>query len=210
MVTHSALNVASTLGYVVLVLSLHATMTALVTARLVTDLRRLSRHDGLTGLLNRCALDEALGAQIQRSRRSGEPLCVVMLDADHFKGINDRFGHAVGDAALKHLSGILLGDMREVDRLARFGGEEFLVLLPGLTQAAALPVAERLRKAVAAAPLVHARTTITASVSVCIAEWGGAREEPSRLLVRADAALCQAKQHGRDQVVSAGGDALPA
>ena len=210
MATHSALNVGSALGYVVLVLSLHATLTALVTARLVTDLRRLSRHDGLTGLLNRRALEEALHAQIQRSRRSGEPFCVLMLDADHFKGINDRFGHAAGDTALKHLSATLLGHMREVDRLARFGGEEFLVLLPGLTLAAALPVAERLREVVAAAPLQHAGTTIALSVSVGIAEWGGAQEEPSRLLVRADAALYLAKQHGRDRVVSAGADPLPA
>lgn len=210
MATHSALNVGSALGYVVLVLSLHAMLMALVTARLVTDLRRLSRHDGLTGLLNRRALGEALDAQIQRSRRTGEPFCVLMLDADHFKAINDRFGHAVGDQALKHLSGLLLGHMREVDRLARFGGEEFLVLLPGLPLAAALPVAERLRELIAATPLAQAGAAIPMSVSVGIAEWAGAPEDPSRLLVRVDAALYQAKRHGRDRVASVGTGPLPA
>jgi diguanylate cyclase (GGDEF)-like protein len=209
MITHSALNVASVLGYLVLVLLLHATLMALVTGRLVNDLRRLSRHDGLTGLLNRRALEEALAAQVQRSRRSGEPFCVLMLDADHFKAINDCFGHAVGDQALKHLSGLLLGHMRAVDRLARFGGEEFLVLLPGLTLSAALPVAERLRELVASAPLPHAGSNIALSVSIGMAEWGGAPEEMSRLLVRVDAALYEAKQHGRDRVAAAGLDALP-
>ena len=210
MTVDSGLNVGSAFAYVVLSLSFHATLMVLVATRLMADLRRLSRHDVLTGLLNRRALEEALDGQIQRSRRSGEPFSVLMLDADHFKAINDRFGHGVGDLALKHLSGMLLGHMREVDRLARFGGEEFVVLLPGLTLIKALPVAERLREVVAAAPLRHADVAIALSVSIGIAEWGGAQEEPSRLLVRADAALYQAKQHGRDRVAAADTDTQPA
>ena len=208
MTVNSGLNVGSAFAYVVLSLSFHATLMVLVVTRLVADLRRLSRHDALTGLLNRRALEEALIAQVQRSRRSGEPFCVLMLDADHFKAINDRHGHAVGDLALKHLSALLLGHMREVDRLARFGGEEFLVLLPGLVQADALPVAERLRQVVAAAPLPLAGSSIKLSVSIGMAEWGGAHEEPSRILVRADAALYHAKQQGRDRVALAGADPL--
>jgi len=204
MTVDSGLNVGSSFAYVVLALSFHAMLMALVVIRLVTDLQRLSRHDGLTGLLNRRALEEALAAQLQRSRRSGEAFCVLMLDADHFKRINDRFGHAVGDLALKHLSALLRGHMREVDRLARFGGEEFIVLLPGLALADALPVAERLRQAIAAAPLAHADAVMALSVSIGIAEWGGLREDTSSLLVRADAALYQAKQRGRDRVASAG------
>ena len=116
----------------------------------------------------------------------------------------------MGDLALKHLSSLLLDHMREVDRLARFGGEEFLVLLPGLTLPGALPVAERLRAVIAAAPLQHADATIPLSVSIGIAEWADASEDTSRLLVRADAALYQAKRSGRDQVASAGIDAVPA
>jgi len=206
MTVHSGLNIGATFLYVVLALSFHAMLMALVVIRLVADLQRLSRHDGLTGLLNRRALEDALTAQVQRSQRNGEPFCVLMLDADHFKAINDRFGHAVGDQALKHLSTLLRGHMREVDRVARFGGEEFLVLLPGLGLAAALPVAERLREQVAAAPLAHGDAVIPMSVSIGMAEWAGAQEDTSRLLVRADAALYQAKRHGRDRVSAAGED----
>ena len=204
MTVHSGLNIGSSFAYVVLSLSFHAMLMALVIIRLVADLQRLSRRDGLTGLLNRRALEEAMSRQVARSRRSGEAFCVLMLDADHFKQINDRFGHAVGDLALKHLATLLRGHMRDVDRLARFGGEEFLVLLPGLALADALPVAERLREVVASEPLPHADGMIRLSVSVGMAEWGGAQEDPSRLLVRADAALYEAKRRGRDRVASAG------
>jgi diguanylate cyclase (GGDEF)-like protein len=209
MTVNSGLNVASSFIYVVLSLSFHAMLMAMVMIRLVANLQRLSRHDGLTGLLNRRALEEALDAQVQRSCRGGEAFCVLMLDADHFKSINDQFGHAVGDLALKHLSSMLRGHMREVDRVARFGGEEFLVLMPGLRLAEALPVAERLRALISSVPLPHGDATTTLSVSIGIAEWGGPQEEPSRLLVRADAALYQAKQRGRDRVAYAGLDTGP-
>ena len=200
MTVDSGLNVGSAFAYVLLSLAFHATLMVLVVTRLLTQLRRLSSRDGLTGLLNRRALEEALLSQFQRSRRSGEPFCVLMLDVDHFKDVNDQHGHAVGDLALKHLSALLLAHMREVDRLARFGGEEFLVLLPGLALNDALPVAERLRAVVVAAPMPLAGVTITLSVSIGMAEWGGAADEPSPLLVRADAAMYQAKRHGRDRV----------
>jgi diguanylate cyclase (GGDEF)-like protein len=204
MTVDSSLNIGSAFAYVLLSLSFHATLMALVTMRLIGDLRRLSMRDGLTGLLNRRALEEALVEQVGRSRRSGEAFCVLMLDADHFKQVNDRFGHAVGDQALKHLSKLLQGHMREVDRVARFGGEEFLVLLPGLALADALPLAERLRAIIAAAPLSHADGEIRLSVSIGMAEWNGPPEDASRLVVRADAALYEAKRRGRDRVASAG------
>ena len=210
MTTHSALNVGSAFFYVVLTLAFNAILTVLVVARLLAQLHRLSQRDALTGLLNRHAMQEALDSQMRRSRRNGEAFVLMMFDADHFKAINDRHGHAVGDLALKHLSALLHSGMREIDRLARFGGEEFLVLLPGLGLAAALPVAERLRALIAAAPLQHADAAIPLSVSIGIAEWAGASEDTSRLLVRADAALYQAKRSGRDQVASAGTDAVPA
>jgi diguanylate cyclase (GGDEF)-like protein len=206
MTVSSGLNIGSAFAYVVLSLSFHAMLMALVIIRLVADLQRLSRHDGLTGLLNRRALEETLALQVRHSRRSGEVFCVLMLDADHFKSINDRFGHAAGDMALKHLSTLLRSHMREVDRLARFGGEEFVVLLPGLALGDALPVAERLRQAIAGAPLSHGDTPMALSVSIGIAEWGGTREEPSRLLARVDSALYLAKQRGRDRVASASAD----
>ena len=109
----------------------------------------------------------------------------------------------MGDVALKHVSALLSSGMREVDRLGRFGGEEFLVLLPGATLSDAVPVAERLRALVVGTPLVNAGTPITVSVSIGLAEWSGVNEDLSRLLVRTDAALYQAKQHGRDRVALA-------
>jgi len=203
MSAHSALNVESALAFVVLVLALHATLIVLVVARLVTELRRLSHHDGLTDLLNRRAMEEALDAQIQQSRRSGDNFVVMMLDLDHFKRINDQFGHAVGDIALKHVSNVLLAAMRDTDHLARFGGEEFVVLMSRATLAQAQPAAERLRELVASAPLANFDTHVSLSVSIGIAQWRGTSEDASHLLSRADAALFQAKVQGRNRVVQA-------
>ena len=202
MVTHSALNVGSALGYVVLVLLLHAMLMALVTGRLVVDLRRLSRHDGLTGLLNRRAIEEALDAQMRRSQRSGEAFALMMLDVDHFKTINDRHGHAAGDHALKHVAALLLGGLRAVDRLGRFGGEEFLLLLPGQRLAQAQAVAERLREQLAATAVVHGGKTIALSASIGVAEFSGGSPDVGHVLASADAALYRAKAAGRNRVVT--------
>ena len=203
MAADSALNVASAFVYVVLTLAFHATLATLVVSRLIIELRQRSRHDGLTGLLNRRAMEEALTAQIQRSRRTGEPFTVLMLDLDHFKSINDRYGHAAGDSALKHAAAILKSGVREVDQIARFGGEEFLALMPGASLEAARPLAERLRGRVGDEPVAIDGTAVPISVSIGVAQWKDAAEDVSRLLVRADVALYQAKQQGRNRVVEA-------
>ena len=203
MAADSGLNVGYALLYVMLALAFHATLVSLVVSRLVLELRHRSRHDGLTGLLNRRAMEEALHAQVQRSRRTGETFTVLMLDLDHFKSINDRFGHAAGDRALRHAAALLKAGVREVDHLARFGGEEFLALLPGASLAAAQPLAERLRGCLDAEPLVVDSTSVPLSVSIGVAQWADASEDASRLLVRADAALYQAKLQGRNRVVTA-------
>jgi diguanylate cyclase (GGDEF)-like protein len=205
MSTDSALNVQSALIYVVLVIALHATLVVLVVGRLVSELRRLSHYDGLTSLLNRRAMEEALDAQILRSRRNNDGFVVMMLDLDHFKRINDQHGHGVGDLALKHVSTLLLGAMRDTDYLARFGGEEFVVLMAGATLEQAHPVADRLRELVAINPLVHFEIRVAMSVSIGIAQWRGGTEDSSHLLSRADAALFQAKVLGRNRVVQAVG-----
>ena len=201
MTTNSALNLGSALAFVVLVLALHATLMALVVARLTGELRRMSRHDSLTGLLNRRAMEELLFAQLQRSVRGREPFAVMMLDLDHFKRVNDHYGHAVGDQALKHVAKLLRGSVREVDSLARFGGEEFVVLMPGASLVEAKPIAERLRERLCATPLLAADTTVALSISIGIAQWQGGGEDLSQLLVRADTALFQAKDQGRNRVV---------
>jgi diguanylate cyclase (GGDEF)-like protein len=201
MTTNSALNLGSALAFVVLVLALHATLMALVVTRLTGELRRMSRHDSLTGLLNRRAMEELLFAQVQRSVRGREPFAIMMLDLDHFKRVNDHYGHAVGDQALKHVAKLLHGSVREVDSLARFGGEEFVVLMPGASLAQAQPIAERLRERLCSTPLICAETTVPLSISVGIAQWREGAEDLSQLLVRADTALFQAKDQGRNRVV---------
>lgn len=208
MTTNSSLNVGAALSFAVLVLCLHAMLLALVAARLVAGLRRLSRHDGLTGLLNRRAIEEALDAQMQRSQRSGEAFTLMMLDLDHFKHINDRHGHAMGDHALKHAAAFLRGELRDVDVLGRYGGEEFLFLLPGLRLAQAHAVAERLRERLAARPLLHAGVAVPLAVSIGVAESVGPQTDPRSVLARADAALYRAKACGRNRVVL--DEAIPA
>jgi diguanylate cyclase (GGDEF)-like protein len=209
MIVDSQLNTNAAFMYIALVLTLHAVLASLVIGRLVNELRRLSTHDALTGLLNRRAMEEALLAQVKRSTRYRSPFAVMMLDLDHFKRINDQFGHAVGDLALKHVSALLSGALRDADRLARFGGEEFVVLMPDITLSQAEPLAERLRELLATHPLLHGTVQVPLSVSIGIAEWRSGGDDSSHLLVRADAALFQAKVQGRNRVVMAM-DAKPA
>jgi diguanylate cyclase (GGDEF)-like protein len=202
MAANSELNLNAAIFYIVLVLALHATLVALVVGRLTDELRKLSLHDGLTGLLNRRAMEETLQTQIRSSRRSGYSFVVMMLDLDYFKRINDEFGHAVGDLALKHVSTLLGSALRDIDVLARFGGEEFVALLPEVNLLQAEPVAERLRGLLASSPLMQDETRVTLSVSIGIAEWNGHEDNQSLLLRRADAALFQAKVQGRNRVVA--------
>jgi len=173
----------------------------LVVGRLMAELRHEARHDALTGLLNRRTVEEAISAQMQLGRRTGETLSLLMLDIDHFKLINDRFGHPVGDLALQHVARTLRLNVREVDHLARVGGEEFLVLMPGASLDTARPVAERLREQLAANPLRLEGMSVALSVSIGIAQWADPSEEISRLLVRVDTVLYQAKAQGRNRVI---------
>jgi len=200
MTTNSTLNLGSALAFVVLVLALHAMLMALVVTRLTSELRRMSRHDSLTGLLNRRAMEELLYAQVQRCDRGGT-FAVMMLDLDHFKRVNDHFGHAVGDLALKHVAKLLRTTVREVDSLARFGGEEFVVLMPATVLTQAQPIAERLRERLSVTPLSHAALQVPLSISIGIAQWRGIGDDLSQVLVRADTALFQAKGQGRNRVV---------
>jgi diguanylate cyclase (GGDEF)-like protein len=200
---HSALNVVSALSYVVLVLLMHATLMALVVTRLVQQLQRLARRDGLTGLLNRRAMHDLLDRQMQMRRRAADTFSVLMIDVDEFKSVNDGHGHEVGDRALTHIARLMTQSLRAEDRVGRFGGEEFVVLLAGSNHARALAEAERLRLSVQTTPLSHGELTVPLTVSIGVAEWTGSSEDVSRLLVRADAALYRAKRLGRNRVESA-------
>jgi diguanylate cyclase (GGDEF)-like protein len=200
---HSALNVGSALAYIVLVLLMHATLMALVVARLLGRLQQLARRDALTGLLNRRAMHAALDQHARQRRRAADTFSVLMIDVDHFKDVNDRHGHEAGDHALMHISRLMAQALRTQDRLARFGGEEFLVLLPASNLARALAEAESLRLQVRSQPLELGELSVPLSVSIGVAEWSGASEDLSRLLARADDALYRAKRLGRDRVEAA-------
>jgi diguanylate cyclase (GGDEF)-like protein len=170
------------------------------TAELVTSnqaLSEMSRHDTLTGLNNRLACNERLRDEFNRMKRTGESYCVLMLDIDRFKNVNDTFGHAIGDEILKLVSGTLLGNVRAYDFVSRWGGEEFLVLLPATSCPEACNVAEKLRAKVAAASHPIAGS-VTISIGVAMASPDERDEDIA--VKRADEALFDAKKGGRNLV----------
>ncbi|MCX7231663.1 MAG: GGDEF domain-containing protein [Burkholderiales bacterium] len=176
---------------------------AVVTGRM----ERLAMRDALTGALNRRAIMEALDGALDAADPQAGPLAVALVDLDHFKGINDRFGHPVGDDVLRRFVTVAARSLRVSDRIGRWGGEEFLVVLPasGGVEAARM-VAERLREAVATHPWSEfgAELAVTVSVGVALARPGMTQGE---LLGRADLSLYRAKRAGRDRVCVDGGDA---
>jgi diguanylate cyclase (GGDEF)-like protein len=163
------------------------------------DLRLASLTDGLTGAYNRHYLLKKLAEEIERAKRYGDELSVILLDLDFFKSINDNFGHRVGDEVLVKVAATLRTCMRDVDISGRYGGEEFLVILPHTACAKAMEVAERIRSAAKALTWRHRGLQVTASSGVC--EYGGM--DVDRLIEFADQRLCRAKEEGRDRVVGA-------
>jgi diguanylate cyclase (GGDEF)-like protein len=166
------------------------------------ELDRLTRIDALTGLFNRRHLEEELVRQYAVARRGGAPVSVLLLDIDHFKRVNDTYGHPAGDAVLQEFAHRLRDAVRAIDTPGRWGGEEFLVVLPGADSAAALTVAERIRRSTAAAPVVVAGTPIPIRVSGGCAT--GPLDNPDIQVSQADSALYEAKLSGRDRVLAAG------
>ncbi len=168
------------------------------------QLRAAARLDAKTGLLNAKAWQEEADLQISRALRESRVLAVLIADIDHFKRVNDAHGHLVGDAALLGAVTALRSGLRPYDQLGRFGGEEFTVVLPGTDGAEATGVAERLRRAVAASPVVFGDVTVDLSISVGVAVLGEHGHDLTDLLTAADHALYRAKQAGRNQVAVAG------
>lgn len=169
------------------------------------DLRRLSMHDPLTGTLNRHAFAEELGDRIQRLSRYSQPISLIMFDLDHFKTINDRLGHLVGDAALALVVGVVREHLVSDDLFGRFGGDEFMIACVGQPISHAAAVAERIRAAVARrAPLAEPAIpglTLSLGVAQADATFGYAVDA---LFARADEALYEAKRQGRNSVATAG------
>ncbi|CAG9253250.1 MULTISPECIES: sensor domain-containing diguanylate cyclase [Paraburkholderia] len=157
-----------------------------------------ARHDALTGALSRRYFLDLLRHEIDRARATGEPLCMAIADLDHFKQINDRFGHAAGDRALEHFVDTCRTELRGSDAIGRLGGEEFGILLPSTPLGTGLEVVERLRVRLKATPSAKLPQSVGLSVSIGITELS-AEDLPERIISRADQALYAAKQGGRDR-----------
>jgi diguanylate cyclase (GGDEF)-like protein len=158
-----------------------------------------SRQDALTSLPNRRAFEENLAREVARVGRTQAPLAVVVFDVDRFKSVNDQHGHAAGDAVLRTIAARVVGAIRAGDLLARIGGEEFALLLPGAELTMAVEVAERVRVIIADLPIDAGGRSLSITASLGCAILAG-EETPAALLARADARLYQAKQAGRDRV----------
>ncbi|MDX1634336.1 MAG: diguanylate cyclase [Marinobacter sp.] len=174
--------------------------------RMEQELSRLATHDTLTGLYNRREISRILDEEIQRAERYDRSLAVLWIDLDHFKRVNDQYGHAAGDRVLQALCERLRDNIRAVDAIGRYGGEEFMVLLPEMEEEEARETAERLRALVADKPLALDREqTLALTISIGVAvypEHGRSRDE---LCDAADRAMYQAKSAGRNQVCLARG-----
>ena len=172
-------------------------------------LRHQASHDSLTGLLSRAAIFERLEQELDRTSREGNFLAVVMADIDKFKRINDTYGHSAGDTVLHEVAQRMLQAARPYDGFGRYGGEEFLMVIPGCEEVRAAEVAQRFRLAVSAQPIEAAGHTVPVTVSLGVAAaLGSAQLGAQELIRRADAALYRAKASGRDRVECAESGAI--
>lgn len=173
------------------------------------ELDRLARTDALTGVANRRAFFDVLGVEFRRSKRYGRELSVLMLDLDHFKDVNDRWGHPFGDHVLRQTTDIIAANVRESDILGRYGGEEFALALPETSEASALGVGEKLRAALEAHEFRTADTpppgepAVRLTISIGVASLPVEEDQDEvELIGRADQALYEAKRTGRNRVIA--------
>lgn len=177
-------------------------------ARLEREVRRANERlrdwairDGLTGLFNHRHFQELLRTEFARARRYAQPLACLMIDLDHFKSVNDTYGHPFGDEVLKQVAGTLVAEARKMDVVARYGGEEFVLLLPSTDVAGGGRVAERIRQRVGDTPVEHDGVSVAVTLSVGVATSDDPRCAGENALVKlADSALYRAKRTGRDRV----------
>ncbi len=164
-------------------------------------LRELSHTDPLTGLFNRRYMKMALEREMERTRRTGLPTSLIMIDLDHFKRINDTYGHEAGDDALKWTSGVWRKNLRRIDILCRYGGEEFAVILPGTRLHAAKRAAKRLQAALISSPVELQGRMVPLTASFGVDTYTTLEEITARnFLKRADRYLFEAKVNGRNQI----------
>ncbi len=176
---------------------------ALKTLQVLERIKNMAVRDGLTGLYNRREFDRLLAQTASREERASGRFALLMVDLDHFKKLNDTYGHPAGDVALKHAADLLQGRLRQGDQAARYGGEEFVAILQAADEEGALNLAERVRRAIESDNLVvdDARIRLTASLGVAV--WPRDGKAPEQLVAAADRALYAAKEGGRNRVVAA-------
>lgn len=184
-------------AYVLAVLLLSIGAVLMATDRVRTELEHMATHDVLTGTLNRRAILDFCEDEHERSLRYGQAFSLMMIDLDHFKSVNDTHGHQHGDRVLVHFVECTRAALRRADRFGRYGGEEFLVLLPNTTTDAALPVAERIRAALSTGHVLDC------TASIGLTHWRGPEDTLDAMLDRADAALYRAKAQGRNKTCTA-------
>ena len=163
------------------------------------ELERLSITDSLTGLFNRRYFQYRLDQEVERSKRHGDPLSLLLLDLDHFKDVNDRYGHAVGDAVLRTTAELLKGELRRLDVCTRWGGEEFAVIMPNTEGSGAATVAERVLWTMRAKSCFSESFRVTASLGVSVYPSIGV-DGAEQLIRAADVALYRAKDQGRNRI----------
>ncbi|MFA5171040.1 MAG: GGDEF domain-containing protein [Sulfuriferula sp.] len=170
--------------------------------RLVADMQTLASHDVLTGAFNRRSLEEEASLQWARHLRNRNAMAIMLIDIDHFKAINDQYGHQTGDEVLRRMVNIAQKTARAGDYFARFGGDEFCILLPTTTEAEALILAERLRETYEAVIMEFVGRTLKCTITIGVADSAHVGADFSSLVAAADQALYRAKQDGRNRVVS--------
>jgi diguanylate cyclase (GGDEF)-like protein len=163
-------------------------------------LEKLSRTDPLTGLLNRRSFEEISAKEYSRFARHGDEYSLLMLDVDHFKSVNDNYGHNIGDLVLKMLADNCVANLRTHDVVARWGGEEFCVLLPCTDRDTAACIAEKLRREISSHALKVRGSEVAVTVSIGVSEVRASDRHHTEVLGRADVALYDAKQSGRNRM----------
>ena len=176
------------------------TVFLMIAADLFAELREQAIRDKLTGLLNRRGLSEHAAQVFALTRRGDVPVSVIAADIDHFKTVNDRFGHVVGDRALQHFAGILLDGRRADDLVIRMGGEEFILVLPGTSIEQGLRIADRLCAKLRTSPMTVGEDSIEMTASIGVSAIAERDTELGDAIERADEALYRCKRDGRDRV----------
>ena len=177
---------------------------ALKLGETLEELRRLATHDALTGLQNRRVFEQTLAEEVERAKRFGRGFGLIICDIDHFKRVNDTYGHPVGDDVLREVARRLKAGLRNVDRVMRYGGEEFVVLVPEASLKMACEVAQRLSAGVKATPIQAGAQSLSITLSLGVAVFPTDGDTPVLIVQAADQALYAAKAAGRDRVMARG------